>query len=227
MKKALNFIKVTVQITLRRAAERSNDVFKSRFGRSEILFDRDRRYLIRYARLNSRWIYVKLKVEAEIDCSKITLYRTLKSYHLTNWLTKKRSLLTSEIAKKRLNWCLLRAEWTFEQWSKVIWFNECSIEKKSDKQRVWVFRISDEKWKKEMIQSVLKKKKISVMIWTTFWENDRSDLYKLTRDFASKKWDARSTSILKYCCDERKYVWYIQCIQSIYLEWVMLSIYAI
>ena len=187
MKKALNFIKVTVQIILRKVAKRSNDVFKSRFGRSEILFDRDRRYFIRYARLNSRWIYVKLKVEAEIDCSKITLYRTLKSYDLTNWLIKKRSLLTSEIAKKKLNWCLLRVEWIFEQWSKVIWFDECSIEKRSDKQSVWEFRFSDEKWKKEMIQSVFKEKKINVMIWTTFWENDKSDLYKLTRNFVSKK----------------------------------------
>ena len=207
MGKALNFIKVTVQITLRRAAERSNGVFKLRFGRSGVLSDRDRRYLIRYARLNSRWIYVKLKVEAEVDCSKVTLYRTLKSYDLTNWLTKKRSLLTPEVAKKRLNWCLLRAEWTFEQWSKVIWFDECSIEKRSDKQRVWVFRFSDEKWEKEMIQSVFKEKKISVMIWAAFWEDDRSDLYKLTRDFASKKMEYSVNFYLEILNDNLLGIW--------------------
>ena len=110
IKKALNFIKVTVQMILRRAAERSNDVFKLRFKRSKILFDRDKKYCIRYTRFNFRWIYVKLKIEAEIDCSKITLYRTLKLYEFRNWLTKKRSLLTSTMTKKRLNWCLLRVE---------------------------------------------------------------------------------------------------------------------
>ena len=184
--KALNFTKATVQTTLRRAAERSNGVSKSRFGRPGVLSDRDKRYIIRYARLNPRWTYAKLKVEAGLDCSKATLYRTLKSYGLTNWLAKKRPLLTPEVAKKRLDWCLLRAEWTFEQWSKVIWSDECSVEKGSGKQRAWVFRYPDEKWKKEMIQPVPKGKGVSVMVWAAFWGDGRSDLYKLARDFASK-----------------------------------------
>ena len=131
--KTLNVPRTTVIYTLQKHSERNNEKSKSRSGRPGIFSDRDRRRIIKFARINPRITYAQLRTEAGVQCSRSTLYRTLKDYGITNWLAKKRPLLTPEVAKKRLEWCLLRREWTSEQWSKIIWSDECSVEKGSGK----------------------------------------------------------------------------------------------
>ena len=39
------------------------------------------------------------------------------------------------------------------------------MERGTGKERAWVFRLLDEKWKKEMIQSYKKDKGVSIIIW--------------------------------------------------------------
>ena len=164
IEKTLNFTKSIVLIILKRNSTRKNDVIKFRSDKSDMLSNRDRKYIIKHVRLNSRLIYVQLKLESEIFCFKSTLYRTLRLYELINWMIKKRFFLTFQTVYKRLKWCQTHREWTFEQWLTIIWSNECSIEKRSEKQRAWVFKYSHEKWNKEMIQFVVKEKRVSVMI---------------------------------------------------------------
>ena len=136
-----------------------------------------------------------------MQCSRSTLYRTLKDYGLTNWLAKKRPLLTPEVAKKRLEWCLLRREWNSKQWSKLIWSDEYSVEKGLGKQRQWMFIFPEEKWKKPMIQTYEKGKEVKVMLWGAFWRKGRSDLYKLARDFEAKKMGYSANSCLELLND--------------------------
>ena len=186
---------------------RHNGESKPRSGRPQLLTDRDRRYIIKHARLNPRLTYSQLKSEAGLTCSRTTVYRALKEYGLTNWLAKKRPLLTPEVAKKRYDWCYQRREWTFEEWEKIIWSDECSIEKGSGKQRQWVFRFPKEKWNKEMIQPVPKGKGVSVMVWAAFWGEGRSDLYKLARDFESKKMGYSANSYLEILEDNLLGIW--------------------
>lgn len=205
--KALNFTKQTVQYTLQKQSERKNGVSKSRSGRPEVLSDRDRRYIIKHARLNPRITYAQLKIEAGVTCSKATLYRTLGLYGITNWLAKKRPLLPPEAVYKRLELCKAHRDWNFEQWLKIIWSDECSVEKGSGKQRAWMFRYPDEKWKKEMIQPVPKGKGVSVMVWAAFWEDGRSDLYKSARNFAFKKMGYSANSYLELLDDNLLGIW--------------------
>ncbi len=37
-------------------------------------------------------------------------------------------LLTGEHKSKRLNWALEHENWTYEDWAKVVWSDECSVE---------------------------------------------------------------------------------------------------
>ena len=113
--KTLNFTKSTVQSTIQKYSICNDGVSKSRSGWPEVLSERDRRYIIKHARINPRITYAQIKLEVGLGCSRTTIYRALKLYGLTNWVAKKRPLLTPEVAKKRLDWCLLRREWTFGQ----------------------------------------------------------------------------------------------------------------
>ena len=118
---------------------------------------------------------------------KKTIYRVLNDAGIINWRAKKRLLFTEEYVYQRLAWAIEYKDWIREEWSKIIWSDECSVERGSGKRREWVFRILSQKWDKEMIQGVPKGKDISVMIWAAFWGAGRSDIYALERDFEAKK----------------------------------------
>ena len=204
--RSLNLSRTTVQYTIKKHSHRHQDESNPRSGRPSKLSDRDRRYIIRLARVNPRITYEHLRSEAEVQCSRSTLYRVLKVYGLTNWLAKKRPLLSEEVAKKRLDWCLTHREWT-DQWFNVIWSDECSVEKGSGKDRTWVFRFPDEKWTKKMIDPYPKGKGVSVMVWAAFWGQGRSDLYKLARDFEAKKHGYSANSYIEVLEDNLLGIW--------------------
>jgi len=177
----------TVDYTIDTANQRPNGHSKPRTGRPKKLSIRDERYIIRVARTDPRTTYARIKLQCGLDCSRATIYRLLKEYGLINWLAKKRPLLTPEVAVKRLAWCLERRHWRFDEWMKIIWSDECSVERGTGKSRQWVFRFPHEKWKKEMIQPVKKGKDVSVMVWGAFRGSDQSNLVRLARDSDAKR----------------------------------------
>ena len=69
----------------------------------------------------------------------------------------------------------------------MIWSDEYSVERGSEKRREWCFRTPAQKWNKKMIQVILKGKNIKVMVWAAFWGGEISDLYLLERDWEAKK----------------------------------------
>lgn len=164
IERVLNLSRTTIQYTIMKHSHRDNGKSNSRSGRPSKLSDRAKRYIINSARANPKITYEKLRSDAGVECSRTTIYRTLKVYGLTNWLAKKRPFLTEEVAKKGLDWCLTHREWTFEEWSKIIWSDECSVEKRSGKDRTWVFRFPNEKWSKNIIDPYPKRKGVTVMI---------------------------------------------------------------
>ena len=86
--KVLNVPRTTVNYTIQKHSERPNGVTKSRSGRPGVLSDRDRRQIIKYARINPRLTYAQFGTEAGVLGGRSTLYWTLKNYGLTNWLAK-------------------------------------------------------------------------------------------------------------------------------------------
>lgn len=94
--------KSTIDYTIDQASKRSYSKSRPRINRPPKLSNRDKRYLIRVTRIDSRITYTCLKLQYRLDCSTNIIYRVLKEYNLTNWLTKKRFLLSSKVAAKRL-----------------------------------------------------------------------------------------------------------------------------
>ena len=91
------------------------------------------------------------------------------------------------MVKKRLQWAKIHMNWTLDQWCTVIFSDECSLERGSGGQRIWVFRTPSQKWDKEMIEPYKKGKDIRIMIWGGIWIGGRSDVVMMTRDEDSKK----------------------------------------
>ena len=204
---ALNIPRTTAKTTIEKHGHSNNGVVKPRSGRPHLFADRDRRSLIRLVRKNPKMTYAQISRELDVVCSRKTVYREIKAYGLTNWLAKKRPLLTEEVAQKRCSWCLARRDWMYEEWSKYIWSDECSVEKGSGKDRTWVFRFPWEKWKKEMIKPVPKGKGVSIMVWACFWGDGRSELYKLCRDFEAKKMGYSANSYIEVLEDNLLGLW--------------------
>ena len=75
------------------------------------------------------------------------------------------------------------------------------MEKGSGKQQPWVFRFPEEICNKKMIQAAPEGKGVSVMVWAAYWGDGRSDLYRLARDFESKKMGYSANSYLEILKD--------------------------
>ena len=165
-----------------------------RSGRPKKLSLRDERHIIRVVRLDPKITYKNLLAKTGVDVSTKIVYRLLKEEGITNWLCKKRPLLTPKVAGKRYAWALAHEHWSFEEWTKIIWSDECSVERGTGRRREWCFRTPSQKWDKNMIQPYKKGHDFSIMVWACFWGLERSNLYALERDFEAKKhgYSARS-----------------------------------
>ena len=76
-------------------------VSNPRSDKPKVLTTREQRHIIRIARRDPKITYKNLKIQAGIDCFTDIIYRLLKEKNIINWICKKRSLLTSELAGKR------------------------------------------------------------------------------------------------------------------------------
>jgi transposase len=98
--------KTTVFDNLVKNPLRNNGHSLSRKGRPPALNRTQKRNILRVIRSNPKITYQALKLEVGVEVHRTTLYRMLKDEGITNWISKKRPLLTSEHAAKRLAWCL-------------------------------------------------------------------------------------------------------------------------
>jgi len=153
----------TVQSTLQRNSQRHKGTTLSRSGRPSKLSRRDRRTLLRYVRKNPKLSYEQVLIDTGLPVCKKTVYRILREEGIKKWIAKQWSLLNEESAKIRLEWCLTRKDWTWEQWKTYIFSDEASIEREKGG-RQWVFQTLQQKWQKEFILPKTKSKDISVMV---------------------------------------------------------------
>ena len=169
------------------SSSHNHNTSTKRTGRPKSLSIRDERHILRIVRRTPKITYKNLIEKAGLDCSHDTIYRLLKEEGITNWLAKKRPLLTPEHAALRYEWALRHQNWDWDDWAKVIWSDECSVERGTGKRREWSFRTPAQKYDKDMVQPYKKGHDVSIMVWACFWGMHRSELYALTRDSEAKR----------------------------------------
>ena len=62
-----------------------------------------------------------------------------RQHNIKKWLAKKRPKLKPEHAKARLQWALAHKDWTAEDFQRVIYSGECSVEQEPVGPQRWVF----------------------------------------------------------------------------------------
>jgi len=155
-----------------------------RSGRPQVLSTSDKRFLWILIKRNPFIRYREINERLRSSLSRTTLLKMIKESGYGHWKARKRPRLQEEHARKRLAWARVHRNWTVEQWRKVVWSDECSVELGKGKQGKWVFRLNrrNEKWKKEYITPYNKSKGMSVMVWVAIWGGEHTPIQAMTRD---------------------------------------------
>jgi len=108
--------------------------------------------------------------------------RILDDYGITHWRAKKRPKLNKNIARLRLKWCRARQNWSWTDWSKLIFLDEMSYERGASQAIEWVFGTPAQKWHPDFVTKKAKGKGLRIMIWAAISGTERSNLGLMIRD---------------------------------------------
>jgi transposase len=130
----------TITSFLARVKKRGFDDNTPRAGRPRKTTNRTDRRVIQKALGQTRVPLAQLAFLSDSNLSVSTIRRRLQEVHIRKWRAAKRPRLNKGHVAKRLQWAKEHRQWTVEDWEKVGWSDECSVEKGADPRQVWVFR---------------------------------------------------------------------------------------
>jgi transposase len=181
--KALSIGESTIRATIKKAPLRDNQASLPRTGQPLCTSKADERKLLRIVRLHPKWTWKKVMGEARLKYSLSTYKRILKDNGISNWRSKRRPMLTVDHAKARLAFALKYLGYGDDEWARIIWSDECSVERGTGKERTWVFCVPQQRYQPEMVETYKAGKGISLMVWAAFsGDGGRSELYVIERD---------------------------------------------
>ena len=166
----LNIPRATITAFLLRTRKRQSIENLPHPGRPRKTSTTTDRYVVRTAETQTRVPFKELRNITNVDVSIRTLRRRLREKGIRKWRAVNRPLLTKRHAKLRYKWAKLHRHWTSSDFERVIWSDECIVEKQN-RSTVWVFRRQNkrEKYASKNIQPTVKHGGgVSQMIWACF-----------------------------------------------------------
>jgi len=128
-----------------------------------------------------------------------TIQRHLHDSYIQKWLAKGCPKLKAEHKKAQYQWACKYQLWEEKDWERVLWSDECLVERRSGKGPVWVFRTPQEKWDQDCIEPRGDlKKDIKIMFWGCFGGRAMMGLTDLPGDPESKSGGVTGQIILEY-----------------------------
>lgn len=174
--KEINRPKSTVHAFLTRYKNLGTHENRPIVGRTPLITTRTKRRLVRQAKKARQQPLQELTNEVAPYASVRTIQRSLAGEDIKKWRAKKRALLKEDHVAQRLSWAKEHKDWTKEDWERVIFSDECSVEKSKDPRGVWVFRTPSEKYHKDCIYGVTKGPGIKLMVWGCIWGRNKGPL---------------------------------------------------
>lgn len=139
-------------------------------GRPSILSDADKRYCVRQTTVGKLDNAVKVKKQLEKDhkikVSSDTIRRTLRGSGLGALEKPKKPLLSAKNVRRRLEWCKAHADWTVDDWRRVVWSDETKINRFNSDGRVWAWIRDGENFQPKHVKITVKNGGGSIMLWS-------------------------------------------------------------
>ena len=184
--------KSTVNTSLQNAITRGTTANKPRSGQPKKYTDQDERRVLRYARYHPKWTYSDLTKHTGLDLHPHTFRAILQKHGIINWRCKRRPYITASHARQRLAWARQNRN---TDWLRVLFSDECSVERGAGKKQAWAFGYPSEKWDYNKLQTYNKGKGVTVMVWAAIGDSvERSELVVMERDETSPRGGYSATS---------------------------------
>jgi hypothetical protein len=128
-----------------------------------------------------------LAQEVDKTVTERTIKNLLNEMGLQRWKQRGRLALKPQHAAKRFAWARTYAHFISEDWVKVRWTDECSVERGRGIGARWTFTRPSEQLERKDVHSRPCGKGVSQMFWAGFGTNMRTELIELNGNPIAKK----------------------------------------
>jgi transposase len=171
----------TVAYTIRRFKKTGSNANMPKSGRPTLLTERDKNHLARTVKTNRFKPLREIVNHEPINVSVDTARRGLKERGVDHYVAAKKPKITPTNVQKRKDWCQDVAGWTDEEWKKVIWSDESSVELGLSSRKVMVWRSQGQRYQADCLAPNRRSGRISVMFWSCFWQDELGPLVALPK----------------------------------------------
>jgi transposase len=126
--------------------------------------------------------------EVQDSCKKRCIQYLLRELNKKKWIQKKRPFITPAHAQKRLEWAIRHQAYTLNDWIRVSWSDECTIERGVGVKPTWTFVRPRDQLRERDVQGVrCSGKGVKKMFWAAFGHNRRTGLVPIDGDPLSER----------------------------------------
>lgn len=159
----------TIKSTVARAAKRVDNQTVPRSGRPRKLDENDKEKLLHAIDENPRVTYEDLLSEVDNKVKRASIWRLLHEEGRRKWLVMDRPALTPEHAAARLRWARTYEHFTPQDWTRVFWSDECTVERGIGARREYTFTPRHKQIAEQDVRGVpMKGNQIKQMFWAAF-----------------------------------------------------------
>ncbi|KAJ5108255.1 hypothetical protein N7456_004930 [Penicillium angulare] len=157
----------TIQSTCARERKRQKNETSPRSGRPKKLDETDKERILDAIDENPRVKYDDLLAEVDHKVCRRSIQRLLRENNLRKWRCLHRPELSSEAARKRLLWANSYKDYLPQDWRKIFWSDESTVERGRGARREFTFTRPCDQLRERDVQTY-PHKGIKQMFWAAF-----------------------------------------------------------
>lgn len=123
--------------------------------------------------------YEDLLADVDWKVKKRSIQRLLHLEGMRKWRQRQRPYLEPEHAMQRLCWARRYENFTPEDWARVLWSDECTVERGHGLRPCWTFTPLRQQLIDHDVKTIKTGKKVKQMFWAGFGEGIRTELIPL------------------------------------------------
>jgi len=179
----------TIKTTLRREAIRNDNATQKRSGRPRQLTEEQRDQIYdTITHQNPHISHQDLLASVSHTVKERSLRGLLRELGKRKWRQLKRPQLTQAHADARHAWAKRYEHYTVEDWKRLKWSDECTVERGRGIRPIWTFNRPSEQLAEHDVQEVLcSGKGVKKMLWAAFGYGIRTGLVPLDGDPLARK----------------------------------------